>query len=150
MTSTDGIESIDEVVARLEKVLSALPEADANRHFLATYLRTTVAVGEAVSSGAFSDPEWVQRWDVAFAHLYLDAIEAYLDGSPTPAPWTVAFGTASERPEMAPLRHVLLGINAHINFDLPQALLAVMSDDDFAHPEVVAARQRDHDAIGDS
>jgi Family of unknown function (DUF5995) len=42
---------------------------------------------------------------------------------------------------------VLLGINAHINNDLPRALLAVISDDDFADPRVVDRRRRDHERI---
>jgi len=42
---------------------------------------------------------------------------------------------------------VLLGINAHINYDLPQALLAVISDADFADPLVLERRRRDHERI---
>lgn len=39
------------------------------RPFLGTYMRTTEAVGNAISSSFFEDPEWVERWDVAFARL---------------------------------------------------------------------------------
>src|SRR4029077_5679232 len=46
-----------------------------------------------------------------------------------------------------PLRRVLLGVNAHVNYDLPQALLAVISIDDFADPVLLARRQRDHERI---
>jgi hypothetical protein len=45
------------------------------------------------------------------------------------------------------LRHVLLGINAHINYDLPQALLAVISESDFTAPDLVDRRRRDHGRI---
>src|SRR5450759_836696 len=48
-----------------------------------------------------------------------------------------------------PLRHVLLGMNAHINFDLPQALLAVISDDEFSDPALLARREADHRRIDD-
>jgi hypothetical protein len=41
----------------------------------------------------------------------------------------------------------LLGVNAHVNYDLPQALLAVISIDDFADPVLLARRQRDHERI---
>jgi hypothetical protein len=41
----------------------------------------------------------------------------------------------------------LLGVNAHVNYDLPQALLAVISTDDFADPVLLARRQRDHERI---
>jgi len=42
---------------------------------------------------------------------------------------------------------VLLGINAHINYDLPQALLSVISDDDFTDAVVMDRRRRDHERI---
>ncbi len=48
---------------------------------------------------------------------------------------------------MPPLRHVLLGMNAHINYDLPQALVAVISDEQFDDPVLLARREADHRAI---
>ena len=42
---------------------------------------------------------------------------------------------------------MLLGINAHINYDLPQALLGVISDADFADPVLLDRRRRDHERI---
>ena len=45
---------------------------------------------------------------------------------------------------LPPLRHVLLGMNAHINYDLPQALLAVISDAEFDDPALLARRAADH------
>ena len=70
----------------------------------------------------------MERWAVAFAALYLDALEASLHGRDVPGPWAAAFAADGT---VAPLRHVLLGMNAHINYDLPQALLAVISDAEF-------------------
>jgi hypothetical protein len=138
-------ESIDGVVVAMQERLDALdPRREHRREFLGTYLRTTIAVGEAVRDGVFEDGAWVEAWDVAFANLYLDALDADLDGRPVPRPWRLAFGA---RPDLRPLQHVLLGINAHINYDLPQALLAVISDEDFADPAVVERRRRDHERI---
>ena len=112
--------------------------------FLGTYRRTTLAVGKAVDGGEFEDPEWVERWDVAFAELYVAALDAHLYGGSPSRPWRLAFDAP---PDLPPLRHVLLGINAHVNYDLPQALLAVISDGDFADPELMASRRRDHERI---
>src|SRR6185312_6719091 len=42
---------------------------DKRRYFHATYQRTTVAVAEELKRGGFADPDWVERWDVAFADL---------------------------------------------------------------------------------
>ena len=75
-------------------------------------------------------PGWVERWDVAFADLYLRAHDAFVIGesSAVPRPWRLAFTAPDDLPA---LRHVLLGINAHVNYDLPQAMLSVISPADF-------------------
>jgi hypothetical protein len=114
------------------------------RRFLDTYERTTLAVGKAVDGGFFEDGGWVERWDVAFAQLYVDALDLHVGGGSPARPWRLAFGAP---PDLAPLRHVLLGINAHVNYDLPQALLAVISDADFTDSMLMASRRRDHERI---
>jgi Family of unknown function (DUF5995) len=143
--STDP-SGIHQVLGRMLTELAPLETArDPGRYFLSTYSRTTRAVGEAVAAAHFEDPGWVDRWDVAFADLYLGALTAHRgDPATAPRPWRAAFGAP---PDLAPLQHVLLGINAHINYDLPQALLAVITDDDFARPVVMDRRRRDHERI---
>ena len=137
---------IGAVVAAMDvRLVRMPPERTAQRLFLETYRRTTLAVGKAIHDAQFEDPEWVGRWDVAFADLYLAALDLDLAGSSEVSrPWRLAFDAPAELPA---LRHVLLGINAHINYDLPQALLAVISDEEFADPAVVARRGRDHERI---
>jgi hypothetical protein len=143
VTVTPGI---DDVLGRMTTLLDRLDaQASPRRFFLGTYSRTTRAVGEAVTAGRFEDPDWVDRWDVAFADLYLRALAADDDDPSTvPRPWRLAFAAP---PGLHPLQHVLLGINAHVNYDLPQALLAVIPDDDVARPTVMARRRRDHERI---
>src|SRR5215208_4278163 len=114
------------------------------RTFIATYRRTTEAVGRAIEHGSFNDPRWVPNWDNAFADLFFVAHDADLAGERPPRPWRLAFDP-SER--LNPLQHLLLGMNAHINFDLPQALLAVITDDDFTDPVLIGRRRRDHERI---
>jgi Family of unknown function (DUF5995) len=135
-------ETIDEVIERLQRLLEPLTSAnDPRQYFHATYLRTTIAVAAEIKRGGFVDPEWTERWDVAFAGFYLDAIEATLAGSEPSQPWAIAFGAPSDMPA---LNHVLFGMNAHINYDLPQALVAVITDEEFDQPTVVARRDADH------
>ena len=139
---------VDAVVAVVEQMGSRrdalTTEQEPLRAFLVTYLRTTMAVGKAVDDGLFEDADWVARWDVAFARLYLDALDAHLSGGVPSRPWRLAFEAPGDLPG---LRRVLLGINAHVNYDLPQALLAVISDADFADPVLMARRRRDHERI---
>ena len=136
---------ITAVVAEMQTHLEHLPARFSHlRVFLSTYQRTTLAVGEAVDRARFEDPGWVERWDVAFASLYLVALDAELAGEKASRPWRLAFAAP---PDLPPLRHVLLGINAHVNYDLPQALLTVISDDDFASRLLMDRRRRDHERI---
>jgi hypothetical protein len=136
---------IEELIARMTGLLEPLEATgDKRRYFHATYLRTTIAVAGEIKRGGFADPGWVEDWDVAFAGLYLDALEAELAGRQPSRPWAIAFGAPAGLP---PLRHVLLGMNAHINFDLPQAIVAVISDEQFDDPALIARREADHRAI---
>jgi len=169
MEASTGIGAL---LHRMEGLLAPLEAAgDPARFFLATYLRTTRAVADeldrgryqdsrrddlghggldlgqrGLGRGGFRDPAWVERWDVAFAGLYLDAVEDAQAGRRPPEPWAVAFG-ARDRDDLPPLRHVLLGMNAHINYDLAQSLLAVISEPEFDDPGLLADRHADHEHI---
>jgi hypothetical protein len=140
-------ESIPALVAQLESDLGRLPQGDARRYFHATYVRTTRAFAGEIDRGGFADAAWLERWDIVFAELYLDALHADLAGQPVPEPWRIAFETAAKQPGLPPLRHVLLGMNAHINYDLPQALVAVISPAEFDDPEVRRRRAADHQHV---
>jgi len=147
MVTTFDDRTIDAVLARMQRRIDALPPDLAHRRvFASTYLRTTQAVGAAIDDARFEDPAWVENWDVVFAELFLDAHDADRDGRPgdVPRPWRLAFDAPANLP---PLRHVLLGINAHVNYDLPQAMLAVISDEDFRDSVLIQRRKRDHERI---
>jgi hypothetical protein len=125
--------------ARLEN------DGDPARFFLGTYRRTTEAVGVALDRGEFRDPAWVAAWDVDFAGLYLDALAAHRkDPASAPRPWQLAL---EADPGLPPEAHVLLGMNAHINYDLPQSLIRMIPPADFADAALLARRHEDHARI---
>jgi hypothetical protein len=134
------------LIARMADLLDVLEDGgDQGRFFLGTYLRTTRAVADALRAGVFEDADWVAHWDVDFAGLYLYALEAYrVEPASAAAPWRRAFGA---RPGLPPEAHVLLGVNAHINFDLPLSLVRMIPPEDFAVPDRLALRRRDHERI---
>jgi Family of unknown function (DUF5995) len=142
---TDAVAAL---VARMESLLAPLEKGrDPARFFLGTYLRTTRAVGAALAVGRFEDPGWVSAWDVEFACFYLDALELHRKRpEAVPAPWRLALGAD---PGLPPEAHVLLGMNAHINYDLPQSLVAVIPPGDFGSPSLLDRRRRDHERIDD-
>ena len=139
---------IDALIERMQELLEPMQASgDPKRIFHATYLRTTIAVAEQIKRpGGFADPEWTERWDVAFADLYLNALEQLQAGNQPSRPWAVAFAARRGLPV---LNRLLLGMNAHINYDLPQALLAVITDEEFDDAQLIATREADHKAIDD-
>ena len=137
--------TIDEVVEQLQQRIDALPHDQVHRRaFITTYQRTTRAVGDAVRDAFFEDPDWVVRWDIAFADLFIVAHDADQAGGHVPRPWRLAFQADSKLPSIV---HLLLGMNAHINYDLPPATLSVITDHDFEDPLLIDRRRRDHERI---
>jgi hypothetical protein len=141
----DAVEQISTVVAQLQRRIDELPAGSAHRRsFLGTYQRTTAAIGKAVGDGFFEDPGWVAHWDVVFAGHFLAAHDADLSGAEVPGPWRLAFDAPVE---LSDLVHLLLDLNAHINYDLPKAIMSVISAADFDDPPLMERRRRDHERI---
>ena len=143
--SSQPASTIGEVVDRLQQRIDALPPQQVHRRtFITTYQRTTQAVGDAVDAAFFEDPDWVVRWDIAFADLFIAAHDADQAGGQVPRPWRLAF---QAEPKLPSIVHLLLGMNAHINYDLPPATLSVIADHDFEDPPLIDRRRRDHERI---
>lgn len=112
-----------EVIARMRKLVAALPPGDGVRAFTTLYLAVTEAVNDAARPGEFEDAPFVRWLDVVFANLYFEALRGALlaAGSVTKAwaPLVEARGRAG----VIPLQFALAGMNAHVNRDLPVALV---------------------------
>jgi len=112
-------------------------------YFAALYRGVTADVRRQVLAGSFTDSDRMAAFTTAFAQRYLDAHRAWRAGHPTTGSWAVAFAAASRwRPLV--VQHLLLGMNAHINFDLAPALLEVISSHDFDDATTIALRRADH------
>ena len=110
-------------LGRLQEIFYA--QRDRRAVFVSAYLVITAAVKARVQSKGFMDNEWVTRYDVAFANLYRAALLAYerADSGLTEA-WRIAFDAARHNDALI-VQDLMLGINAHVNHDLPLALSAV-------------------------
>lgn len=110
--------------------------------FLTVYAAMTAHVEAGIESGTFEDAAWVRRYLVDFANRYRRVLVDVERGnwSALPEPWRIAFG-ASTGGDTLLIQDALLGINAHINYDLPYSLRDVGIDPD--RP----AKRRDHDRI---
>ena len=83
----------------------------------------TQAVETRVSSGGFTDPAWLAQLDVQFANLYFSALKSWLSGQTTPSCWQILFECRNQA-SLARIQFALAGINAHINHDLAEAIVA--------------------------
>jgi hypothetical protein len=121
--------TIDAVVARLDAVVESAHERRERRgYFAALYRNVTLRVRDGIHAGVFDDGARMERLDVVFANRYLHALDAFLHGRPSPRSWGVAFDAATSWSPLI-LQHLLLGINAHINFDLGIAAAETVSAD---------------------
>ncbi|MEM8585321.1 MAG: DUF5995 family protein [Bacteroidota bacterium] len=109
---------IDDVIARLDEIIAEnLANNDALGYFPVLYRRVTVKVKEGIEAGFFADGQRMERLDVIFAKRYIDAYDAFKDGTPCTHVWLKAFDLADQYWPIV-LQHLMVGINAHIALDL--------------------------------
>ena len=112
--------------------------------FALTYLRTTEEFRRAVETdGFFEDPYYLNHEDAVFAQLYFQAKANWDSGntSAVPGAWATAFDAADQR-AVSGQGNLLLGINAHVQLDLPFTLAAI----GLVKPDGTT-RKTDHDRV---
>ncbi len=88
------------------------------------YIATTTKVAERLAAREFLAPEFICALDVRFALRYLAAVRGMaLDPDTVARSWQVALDPGEDASLMA---RMAAGVNAHINFDLPFALLSAL------------------------
>jgi len=116
-------QSVSDVLQILQTIDATCVDADGLKWFNWLYLEVTQAVEARVSGGGFTDPAWLAELDVQFARLYFSALQSSLSGRATADCWQVLFKSRSQS-AIARIQFALAGINAHINHDLPEAIVA--------------------------
>lgn len=91
--------------------------------FATTYLELTKVLRDTLRSepGLFRFPRALFAEDALFADYYFDTIRADDAGRVVPAAWRIAFDVA-RRGQVPAITDVLLGINAHVQRDMPYVL----------------------------
>jgi hypothetical protein len=118
-----GRQSIPEVLQLLQAIDSTCDDGDGLKWFNGLYLAVTQAVENRVNAGGFNDPGWLAELDVQFAALYFKALYAALTGAPCPGSWEAIFSRRKQT-DIARIQFALAGMNAHINRDLPFAIVS--------------------------
>ncbi len=84
----------------------------------------TCRVLEWIEADRFADAEFLTTLDLVFANRYLDALRAdATDPDSAPSSWEALFENRSEQ-GITPMQFAVAGVNAHVNFDLPCAVVA--------------------------
>ena len=130
------------VLARLQAVSDALPVTDGVSRFNHLYLEVTRSVDSAAQTASFEDPGFLTALDVTFAGMYFGALDASAAGTPLPRCWAPLFAARTD-PHIAPIQFALAGMNAHINHDLPLALLSTCTAQNVTL-EADSAQHRDY------
>jgi hypothetical protein len=147
---------IDEALDRMRATLEVFHRnGDKRAIFLRLYYIMTLEVHAAVNGlGAyrgktvFLDPGWIRTLSGRFATLYfhsLDTAEREPDPSVERA-WKAAHGAAASARSTV-VQNALLGINAHINYDLPRAIAANLDPGDLKDYPRLQLRKFDHDQV---
>ncbi len=119
--------SIAEAIAAMEEIDEELPAADGLACFNRMYLEVTTEVGHRIAAGFFANPLFMTRLDVVFANLYLEAADAAADPDATPLAWRPLIERRSS-PGIEEIQFALAGMNAHINHDLPIAVVQTAAE----------------------
>jgi hypothetical protein len=115
--------SIHDVMDLLTSLEKELPELHFSmlHNFNYAYFIITKNVQRELQKGGFKYPDFLVQFDVRFARYYIRALQAYSLQLYTPPAWQRAFEKA-ELGEASPLMCMALGVNAHVNNDIPQVL----------------------------
>jgi len=120
---SDPPSDIADVIRRLSTIEASGSRSDGVVCFARLYREVTEGVGVELKRQGFADNRFLETLDVHFAGLFFSALESYgHNPAVTPAAWVPLFEQRSRR-GIAPLQFALAGMNAHINRDLPVALV---------------------------
>jgi len=101
--------------------------ADGRALFLETYLEVTDRIAAACQSDRFEDSQWVNYLAEHAADYYFLTVEPDIaEPGNLPRAWVAAHAVAA-RADRSSCDVLLLGLNAHINGDLPRAVCEMLS-----------------------
>jgi hypothetical protein len=139
------VQCVDKVVRQMTNRLDPLASScDHDAIFSLTYLRVTEEYRRTIESPTFfDDTPFVNHEDVVFAGYYFAAYDAWKAGrtAEVPPAWRVAFDASRNR-SVTSYGNLLLGINAHVQRDLPFVVysLGMVKADG-------SSRKPDHDRV---
>jgi hypothetical protein len=120
---TTAPQTIPGVLATMQAIDALTVDGDGLKWFNWLYFHVTQAVETRVQAGGFTDAAFLAELDVQFAQLYFNALKASLSNAALPGCWQALFSRRNQT-SLARIQCALAGMNAHINHDLPLALVS--------------------------
>lgn len=138
------IKCIDTEITRLRAAQRGFG-CDHRGVFATTYLELTRQLRDTLRQRPhfFNDARYLYTEDALFADIYFNTVRAYQQGKPVPPAWQIAFDSARSANVNA-AQDMLLGINAHVQNDMP-FLLAALGQ----RTKSGASRKPDHDKMNE-
>ena len=110
--------NIGEVIQGLDTIIERAKETNSRVGFFAAlYRQVTLKIEQRISEGQFDNNVRMSEFATRFANRYFGVLNAYRRGDKLSKAWKVTL-EATEQTDLIIVQHLLLGINAHVNFDL--------------------------------
>lgn len=140
---TQALEALDDVVTRKRQT------GDRRAVFPDMYAVITRSVAaRATAGGFFYAPAFISRLAGRFCTRYLETLRWDEARQPQDTrAWSVAYA-ACDDPRVLPIQQAMLGLSAHINFDLAIGIADVVAElGGHRDPATLRAFKHDHDAV---
>ncbi len=115
-----------DIISKMEILADEWEKKNDNRAiFLRCYSMMTDGMMKAIADKRFQDNPWVEQLLHRFADYYFDALACFDCGEEVPLVWLEVHDAATHK-KLHVLQHLILGINAHINYDLVLTLFDLL------------------------
>lgn len=132
IAASGSVRSYAEIVSRLRALEAELDARDGLVWFNRWYAALTAALIDGSRRHRFAEPSVVERLECHAADRYFAALGAHLtDPGSGPSSWEPLL-QARSLPGVLPVQHAIAGINAHVNHDVPLALVSTFAELDEA------------------
>ncbi len=147
-------QDIDEAIPCMQRALEYFHANDDYRALFArAYYIITVNVHDAVhqlgdyTNPIFFDPHWIGSLAGKFSSLYFQSLTTFDREPGSERAWKLAHRMAEDKTS-TPVQDVMLGLNAHINYDLAYGIfLNLKEHGDDANHLLLPRRKFDHDQV---
>lgn len=122
--------NIEEIIQGLDTIIVTAKETNSRVGFFAAlYRQVTLQIQQRIAQGQFDDNIRMDEFATRFANRYFATLDAYQQGEELSKAWKVTL-EATEQTDLIIVQHLLLGINAHVNFDLGVATVQTAPGDE--------------------